>query len=272
MDPLGDFVDVLARAPAARDEGAVLFDPDALLRLLVDARPKAVIVHGRGGSGRTTLALTIRGLLYEHRLCQHVVVDDEHEHTVVSSRTMRRVVEAALARAADALTIFVTMPSKVCVPSVLSVGTRDAMSGSALRAAYGIGVERLMRLYNGSLVKLHNHRVHGIAADTARRPAEHAEHDPDAASYADVLVGKSRLLELDADDALLAECALLLLRGGPHGDKRRHDRQRQRRREATHELAVPRRVQEHRRGRVEALAAVHDEHQRSQRNRHGEAP
>lgn len=248
MDPLRDFADLLGPFTPRPERLNVpeLFDSAALLRTLVDSAPTAIIVHGKTGSGRTVLALKLRALLYEHRLHRHVAVNDEHEHAATSTRLIRRAVDAAVLHAADLLTIFVTMPTKLRVDGVLSVATRDAMSESALRAAYDTGTERLTRVYNGSLVRLHNHRVHDIAGEPCagagadcdvesaaprvrlllldRRGAAPASLDePDAASYADVLLGKSRLMELDPADGLLMECALLLLLRGPHGDKRRHD-------------------------------------------------
>ena len=246
MDPLRDFADLIGPFTPRPERLNVpeLFESASLLRILVDSAPTAIIVHGKSGSGRTVLALQLRALLYEHRLHQHVVVCDEHEHAATSTRLIRRAVDAAVLRAADALTIFVTMPTKLRVGGVLSVGTRDAMSESALRVAYGVGTERLTRAYHGSLVRLHNHRVFGIAGEPPyydadcdaeaaaprlrlllldRRGSPPASlEDPDAASHADVLLGKSRLMELDTADGLLLECALLLLRG-PHGHKRRHD-------------------------------------------------
>jgi hypothetical protein len=237
MDPLRDFADLLGPRTPSPDRLHVpeLFDSASLLRALVDSAPTAIIVHGKTGSGRTVLALKLRALLYEHRLHRHVAVCDEHEHAATSTRLIRRAVDAAVMRAADLLTIFVTMPTKLRVDGVLSVATRDAMSESALRAAYDTGTERLTRVYRGSLVRLHNHRVHGIfggepctGADCDveaaaprvrlllldRRGSPPASLDgPDAASYADVLLGKSRHMELDPADGLLMECALILLRG-----------------------------------------------------------
>lgn len=246
MDPLRDFADLLGPFAPRPERLNVpeLFESASLLRTLTDVAPTAIIVHGKTGSGRTVLAHKLRALLYEHRLRRHVDVNDEHEHAATSTRLIRRAVDAAVLCAADVLTVFVTMPTKLRVDGVLSIGTRDAMSESALRAAYGVGTERLTRAYHGSLVRMHNHRVFGIAGEPPyagtdcdaeaaaprlrlllldRRGAAPASLDePDVASYADTLLGKSRLMELDTADGLLLECALLLLRG-PHGDKRRHD-------------------------------------------------
>jgi hypothetical protein len=236
MDPFHDFLDVLGAYVAKDDPVYVdLFHADTLRPLLAPL-PKVIVVHGKVGSGRTALVSVIRRLLYADGLCVHVFVDDTLEYCT-SNKSLRRAVDDAMRSAG--VTIISTMYTKHVREGVVCINTRDVMSEPTLRSAYGIGVDRLMRAYDGNLVHLHNHRVHSIPyARHAAEPAEpHTAHalemcfrrtscrGDDSFVDADVCLEKASRLELDVHDTLLASFVGVLV-GDPDRNDRRRDRKR----------------------------------------------
>jgi hypothetical protein len=236
MDPFHDFLDVLG-AFVAKDDPVYLdlFHADTI-RPLLSPLPKVIVVHGKVGSGRTVLVSVIRRLLYADGLCMHVFVDDTLEYTA-SNKSIRRAVDDAMGSAG--VTIISTLQTKHVREGVLCINTRDVMSEPVLRSVYGIGVDRLMRAYDGNLVHLHNHRIYFIpcARQVAEPTEPHTAHalemcfrrtscrDDDNFGDADMCLEKANRLEIDVHDTLIASLVGVLV-GDPDRNDRRRDRKR----------------------------------------------
>jgi hypothetical protein len=236
MDPFGDFVDVMGQFVAKEDPlHAVLFRRDAVHPLLVPL-PRVVVVHGKVGSGRTALVSMIRGMLYAEEMCKHVFVEDALEYST-SNKSLRHAIDVAMG--ATGLTIISTMPTKLARDGVVLISTRGVMSEQDLRSAYGIGIDRFMRAYDGNLVHLHNHRVFGIPYDRVRnvQTEPHTAHAlemcfrrapcrvDDTFGDADICLERARRLDLDVPDTMLASIVAVLV-GNPDGYDRSRDRKR----------------------------------------------
>jgi hypothetical protein len=244
MDPFGDFADLLCLAGPTRPN--VLFYDDAIHDAVVAAARRVVIVYGRSGSGRSHVAGIARLALYAAG-CVVVSVETNFENSA-STTLSRRGIAAACAEMGTHSgrgAVFVTV-GRVVRPDATTMHAAAYMNEAALRRLYGIGCERLNRVYQGNIGALQRHREHGVrphrtdvttagvgsSAATlvpssaallervflwqARRRGRHV-YDADAFSYADVVLAAHAELELECPDALLA-CLTAMVGNAPRAE------------------------------------------------------
>lgn len=241
MDPFADFSDLLCVAAPERPND--LFFDDAIHSAVVQSGKRVVIVYGRVGSGRTHVAGIARRALYDSG-CVVVGVVTTFENSASTTLTRRGIAAACVETCtlAGRGVVFVTV-GRVARPDATTLHTMAFMNEAALRARYGIGRERLNRIYQCNIGALHRFRVHGVRAQRtdvttsgvgssaatlvpssvallervflwqARRRGKHS-YDADAFSYADVVLAAHAELEIECPEILL-ECLTSMVGNAP---------------------------------------------------------
>lgn len=292
MDPFADFADLLRVAEPARPND--LFFDDAIHDAVVRAGKRVVIVYGRVGSGRTHVAGIARRALYAAG-CVVVSVETTFENSASTTLTRRGIAAACADVALAGRGVVFVVVGRVVRPDATTLHTMAYMNEAALRRRYGIGCERLNRVYQCNIGALHRFKEHGVRAHRtdvttsgvgssaatlvpsnaallervflwqARRRGKHT-YDADAFSYADVVLEAHAELEIECPEILL-ECITTMVGNAPKharshepGDKDGGDgRKRERRRDELDGGRAARRSHERRDADAEALLHVHDE-------------
>jgi hypothetical protein len=241
MDPFADFSDLLCLAGPKRPND--LFYDDAIHDVVVSSAMRVVIVYGRVGSGRTHVAGIARLALYAAG-CVVVSVETNFENSASTTLTRRGIASACaeMCTLAGRGVVFVTV-GRVVRPDATTLHTMAYMNEAALRRRYGIGCERLNRVYQCNIGALHRFREHGVRAQRtdvttsgvgssaatlapsnsallervflwqARRRGKHV-YDADAFSYADIVLAAHAELELECPEILL-ECLTAMVGNAP---------------------------------------------------------
>ena len=241
MDPFEDFADLL-RLEGPKRPNDLFFD-DAIHDAVVASSRRVVIVYGRAGSGRTHVAAIARRALYAAG-CVVVSVETTFENSASTTLTRRGIAAACADKCtlAGRGVVFVTL-GRVVRPDATTLHTMAYMNEEALRRRYGVGCERLNRVYQCNIGALHRFREHGVRAQRtdvatsgvgssaatlaptnvallervflwqARRRGRHV-YDADAFSYADIVLAAHAGLEVECPEILL-ECVTAMVGNAP---------------------------------------------------------
>ena len=277
MDPFEDFADLLCLEGPKRPND--LFFDDTIHDAVVGSSRRVVIVYGRAGSGRTHVAGIARNALYAAG-CVVVSVETTYENSASTTLTRRGIAAACadMCSLAGRGVVFVTL-GRVVRPDATTLHTLAYMNEEALRRKYGIGRERLNRVYQCNIGALHRFREYGVRAQRtdvatsgvgssaatlaptnvallervflwqARRRGKH-EHDADAFSYADTVLAAHAELEIECPE-ILVECITAMVGNAPRASRRASSNEpceedgggggkRQRRRDDLHERGAAR--------------------------------
>ena len=241
MDPFEDFSDLLCLEGPKRPND--LFFDDAIHDAVVCSTRRVVIVYGRAGSGRTHVAGIARLALYAAG-CVVVSIETTFENSASTTLTRRGIAAACADKCALAGrgVVFVAV-GRVVRPDATTLHTMAYMNEAVLRRKYGIGCERLNRVYQCNIGALHRFREYGVRAQRtdvttsgvgssaatlapsnaallervflwqARRRGRHV-YDADAFSYADIVLAAHADLEIECPEILL-ECVTALVGNAP---------------------------------------------------------
>jgi hypothetical protein len=155
MDPFGDFRDVMrpeARPPCAEP---ALFDERAIAAAVAGFR--VVIVYGPIGSGRTHVARVAQRALYAAGRMT-VEIDANFEYSANACLTRRGLDRRQPCTSA---VVYVAL-TRVVRADAVTLHTALFLDEAALRRAYGLGLERLKRVYRCNLGALRQHRLYGV--------------------------------------------------------------------------------------------------------------
>lgn len=241
MDPFEDFADLLCLEGPKRPND--LFFDDAIHDAVVSSSRRVVIVYGRAGSGRTHIARIARLALYAAG-CVVVSIETTFENSASTTLTRRGIAAACpeICSLAGRGVVFVTL-GRVVRPDATTLHTMAYMNEAVLRGRYGVGRERLNRVYQCNIGALHRFREYGVRAQRtdvttsgvgssaatlvpsnatllervflwqARRRGKHV-YDADAFSYADVVIAAHAELEIECPEILL-ECLTSMVGNAP---------------------------------------------------------
>jgi len=219
IDPICEFRDlcVLQEPEPARDT-ASLFLERAIESAVRSSGSRVVVVYGRAGSGRSYVAEVARRSI----ATRYVEVDETYSHSVNVTLT-RRALDKHIA-ASRGPRVYVTL-AKYERAGVLSLCTVDFIHEDAMRARYGVGIQRFLRNYGGNIVQMHNHRAFGIESTTHRfapgsleprtsplleRMFRAQRGDPEPYSFADTLVARYERDEEDVPELVVEVLSLVL--------------------------------------------------------------
>jgi hypothetical protein len=222
MDPVEEFRDLfVGSSPSAiAPPVPALFREAEIERVVRASRARVVIVHGRAGSGRSHVAEVARRAM----MARYVEVDETYAHSVNVTLT-RRALDRHIA-ASKTPRVYVLLakhePEGACV-----LCTVDFIDECAMRARYGVGIQRFVRNYGGSIWQMHNHREYAIEPTTHRFAQQQLEPrtplllermfraqrgDPEPFAFADAVVARYERDEEEIPDLLVEVLAALLRR------------------------------------------------------------
>ena len=224
MDPVDEFRDLCFEQAEAPNDAALFRDAD-VQREVRAARPKVVVVYGRAGSGRSHVADVARRAMDG----RYVEVDETYAHSVNVTLT-RRALDKHIAAASTRRVYVLLAKYDRARPDVLTLHTVDYIDECAMRARYGVGIQRFLRNYGGSIVQMHNHRAFGIEPATHRfapamleprtsllveRMFRGQRGDPEAFSFADTLVARYERDEEELPELVVEVLAAVLRKRQP---------------------------------------------------------
>ena len=237
MDPVDEFRDLCvsepsaSQAPSASAHSALFRDED-IRREVRAARPRFVVVYGRAGSGRSHVADVARRAMDG----RYVEVDETYAHSVNVTLT-RRALDKHIATAPPSLRRVYVLLAKYerCANgtgsnTVLPLCTVDYIDECVMRERYGVGIQRFLRNYGGSVVQMHNHRAFGIEPAMHRfapalleprssllveRMFRAQRGDPEAFSFADALVSRYERDEEELPELVVEVLAAVLRKRQP---------------------------------------------------------
>ena len=239
MDPVDEFRDLCVSepsapsapsAPQAPSAPSALFRDEDIRREVRAARPRFVVVYGRAGSGRSHVADVARRAMDG----RYVEVDETYAHSVNVTLT-RRALDKHIAAAPPSLRRVYVLLARYerCTNgsnTVLPLCTVDYIDECVLRERYGVGIQRFLRNYGGSVVQMHNHRAFGIEPAMHRfapalleprssllveRMFRAQRGDPEAFSFADALVSRYERDEEELPELVVEVLAAVLRKRQP---------------------------------------------------------
>jgi hypothetical protein len=225
MDPVDEFRDLCVSDAAATRACVPLFREADIQREVRAARPKVVVVYGRAGSGRSHVADVARRAMD----ARYVEVDETYAHSVNVTLT-RRALDKHIAAASTRRVYVLLAKYDRASPHVLTLHTVDYIDECAMRDRYGVGIQRFLRNYGGSVVQMHNHRAFGIEPATHRfapalleprtsllveRMFRGQRGDPEPFAFADALVARYERDEEELPELVVEVLASMLRKRQP---------------------------------------------------------